>query len=461
MKAFTMGVCFLCISSICWGAIGVNVDVAQWDVSGGAGQWQSPLITITNTGDEAAKVNIRAMNTGPAGWTLAAAPGLNTFAMQYGDGSTWNPMQTADATLFSTLGAGLNNTFYLKYQSPTSINPITTDVQSSVVTVSVVSGLAAEWMMETVDSCNCEWPVSIAVDSMSYPHILYMENNFMLKYAKWTGSEWIIQSIEYASSSPVTLCLDKNDVPHIAYFNPSDSSLRYAKWTGSQWLFSTISDDCRDQFISIITDNSNIPHVLYGANTGGVNCVKWTGSQWEVEQDNLPGEIGVLKVDSNDHLHIISFGNGSCELNTWTGTEWVTEGFYGEGDEDNPESCGNISFDLDSNDNPHIVYYGEGGGTKYAQWTGSEWNITLLDPDLLNYAILDLDTSDVPFVSYKSTSGTEILSRHWTGSGWQTQTLVSDAQYDYPQSMIIDKNNNMHISYIGEIGNNLKYAGWK
>ena len=72
---------------------------------------------------------------------------------------------------------------------------------------------------------------SIALDSHGRPHIAYYD--FMkkdLKYARWTGTAWVITTID--SSGDVgkfaSLALDSFDLAHISYYDLTHNSLKYA-----------------------------------------------------------------------------------------------------------------------------------------------------------------------------------------------------------------------------------------
>ncbi|MCB4790568.1 MAG: hypothetical protein LHV68_01655 [Elusimicrobia bacterium] len=136
-KVITWALC-LNMGSLCFGGVGIEVNSTQWDAgSGGAVTRTSPQITVTNIGDEPAKVQIRAANT--SSWTLGAAPGLNTFAMQFGTGQNWTSISTSNLNLVSSLAPSTAHNFNFRFQSPSSINPIITNTQSSVVTLSVMA----------------------------------------------------------------------------------------------------------------------------------------------------------------------------------------------------------------------------------------------------------------------------------------------------------------------------------
>ena len=69
------------------------------------------------------------------------------------------------------------------------------------------------------------------MDSADSPHIGYRENYaYDLKYARWTGSAWDIQTVDstgYVGVSP-SLALDSAGNPHISYYDNTNDDLKYA-----------------------------------------------------------------------------------------------------------------------------------------------------------------------------------------------------------------------------------------
>jgi hypothetical protein len=75
---------------------------------------------------------------------------------------------------------------------------------------------------------------SLALDSAGNPHISYYDaTNRALKYAKWTGSAWSIQTVDsYGAVGLYTsIALDSAGNPHISYYDNTNGDLKYAKWT--------------------------------------------------------------------------------------------------------------------------------------------------------------------------------------------------------------------------------------
>ena len=88
------------------------------------------------------------------------------------------------------------------------------------------------------------------------------------------------------------------------------------------------------------------------------------------------------------------------------------------------------SLKLDSNDNPHISYYGS--GLSYAKWNGSIWNIETVDWDRGCCSSTVLDSDKHLYISYFNRSSLKYAI--WTGSGWNNEVIneniTSGGNYD-------------------------------
>jgi len=115
-----------------------------------------------------------------------------------------------------------------------------------VLQVAVNSICTAGWIIETIDS-NCMASRSpIVLDSNDYPHVSYFGStpeSVLAKYAKWTGTEWKIETIADnlpKTTSHISLCLDSENYPHITYCDRTYNDIKYAKWTGIKWDIQTV-----------------------------------------------------------------------------------------------------------------------------------------------------------------------------------------------------------------------------
>jgi hypothetical protein len=157
-----------------------------------------------------------------------------------------------------------------------------------------------------------------------------------------------------------------------------------------------------------------------------------------VDSTNQP-HISCLN-DNGDILYL-SLKNGQWEVNH------VDSGSSG------------TSLVLDSSDNPHICYQGfnGNGGLKYASWTGSGWNIQVVDPEGGDYGIsLALDQQGNPHISYEcensdgSDTG-ELRYASWNGAKWVIQSVEKTGATSLTSALAFDSEGIPHICYHMEI----------
>lgn len=111
---------------------------------------------------------------------------------------------------------------------------------------------------------------------------------------------------------------------------------------------------------------------------------------------------------------------------------------------------------LDSQNNPHVIYYSTGDGSlKYAVRTGGIWDIDSLGINNLGYpASLALDSQDIPHISYHDGTTYSLKYAVKSGGTWIIETvdgsypIVSAGQYN---SLVLDSQDNPHISYSASI----------
>jgi len=96
--------------------------------------------------------------------------------------------------------------------------------------------LSSQWVNETaLPSESCTWK-SIAVDSQDNIYIAYCTSSYPLdlKFAYYDSTEtWGTPYIDYEGSvgQYCNMILDDNDIPHIAYYDATNSRLKYATWS--------------------------------------------------------------------------------------------------------------------------------------------------------------------------------------------------------------------------------------
>jgi hypothetical protein len=104
---------------------------------------------------------------------------------------------------------------------------------------------------------------SLALDAEGRPHISYYDwDNGKLKYARWTGANWLVQVVDNAGGlcMRTSIALDTKDRPHITYCW-NYGGLKYARWTGSEWWVQNV--DSNSRYSSLALDAADLAHVSY------------------------------------------------------------------------------------------------------------------------------------------------------------------------------------------------------
>jgi len=336
---------------------------------------------------------------------------------------------------------------------------------------------AGEWRIEAVDSSttvDVGGYNSLALDSSGYPHISYCDyTNDDLKYARWDGAEWRIETVDSADDvgEYTSLRLDDFDNPHISYYDDTNVDLKYACWDGAAWQIETVDSEGEvGSFSSLALDSSDYPHISYcDWDNDYLKYARWDGSNWQIETVDSEGITCYyisLALDSNDYPHIsyCDYTNGDLKYARWDGSEWRIETVDSEG------YVGSFtSLALDDYVFPHISYNDSDNRVlKYARWDGAEWRIETVDSEgdvgQYTYTSLELDSNDNPRISYGYFLvwvGYDLKYASWDGSSWHIETVDSEGNVGSFSSLALDFSDNPHISYCDEGNGNLKYARYE
>ena len=274
----------------------------------------------------------------------------------------------------------------------------------------------SDWNIKTVDSIH--WGVtwtSIALDSSGYPHISYREigNIKGLKYARLTGTGWELERVE---TSPTgvgaysSIAIDDSGRPHIAYGTGTGANLRYAFFTGSEWLKQTVDSVGRvGEYCSMALQFGMTPYISYLSYVDGFLDLKLTwraGDEWQFEMVDTEREAGwgtSIAIGSNGYPQIAYYSRDPYELRIarWSGSEWILESLDILGG-----TQGGTSIALDSYGYAHVTYHDNvSEALKHAYWNGSSWQTEMIDNQYFStgvYNSIAIDRLDNVHVAYHS-----------------------------------------------------------
>jgi len=180
------------------------------------------------------------------------------------------------------------------------------------------------------------------------------------------------------------------------------------------------------------------------------------------------GRFTSIAVDSIDKIHISYYDNISCDVKyaTNAGGSWTTYVIDGE---DDVGQCTSIA--VDSRDKIHISYYDyTWGALKYATNSGGSWALQTVEPCTPTSTggwdgSIAVDSNDNIHISYIGVYYYNMYSPYISlkyatnvGGSWSTYAVDSTGDAEFDNSIAVDSNNHIHISYHDNTNSNLKYA---
>jgi len=192
---------------------------------------------------------------------------------------------------------------------------------------------------------------SIAIDKKGVPHVVYQNMSStqrVLRYAKLEQSTWTIYTIESVNAvvdfAPC-IKIDKNDSPNIVYYRGRNIGLKYMKWRGTTWYIETVDNqDSTGLHLWLALDKHDVPHIsYYDATLKCLKVAKKVGDGWYIVVVDSSADVGQyssIDIDMDGVIHISYFDNTNKDLKyaklvntnpelSWTGEEnYVSGGVY-------------------------------------------------------------------------------------------------------------------------------------
>jgi PKD repeat protein len=196
----------------------------------------------------------------------------------------------------------------------------------------------AAWQIETIDTYGEVWDTSIALDADNRPHISYLDSGYAaLRYAYYDGAAWQIETVDSDGNTGycASLALDTAGRPHISYNDFGNGDLKYAHFDGAAWQIETV-DSVGDVGwdSSLALDAAGRPHISYRDNSStALKYARYDGATWQIETVDNDGNVGYytsLALDATGRPHISYYDHTNSALKyAWQGYVPPEAGFTG------------------------------------------------------------------------------------------------------------------------------------
>ncbi|HPQ70459.1 MAG TPA: hypothetical protein PKW95_15120 [bacterium] len=367
--------------------------------------------------------------------------------------------------------------------------------------------LLTGWLVETVDViqyADRATHTSIAVDSDAQPHIVYWENvltvaDSHLYEAIRADDQWTTQAIltDRRPDGYPSLEIDPDDIAYLSFFDrlpitedgkTGQGVLAFAVKSAGVWSAQVAAahpdQESVGYFNSLAVDGDGFAHIGYRAKAEdeyGFDALGYTDNEsgaWEYlllsvndEPENVTARHISLAVDGTGKTHLCqgsgSLGMGGIGYFTNAGGDWTSGGIPGGYDKSN------CSLALDNDDEPYIAFqyaevdWGEDDDVYalgFAQRDGCSWAWVTIDPAIWRVgsdaylAIDDQGKAHLAICGF-DVDGNPVLKYITNASGEWARGVV-DPQYEsgYGASIALDGDGYVHVSYIDQTNNAIKYA---
>jgi hypothetical protein len=286
-------------------------------------------------------------------------------------GGYWNPADNG-AYYVSTTWQGVTDTSGNLAGPPVPLGQFNVDIASST------TDFAASTQSDMVEDAN------------GTLHVAYYDSNDqVLKYAtRSAGGVWSAASVIDSAAGAgqfVSIALDANGHPGVAYYAGGTADLKYAHFDGTNWSTVTVdSYHSTGGFPSLVYDANGLPAIAYWRKASGdLRLARFDGSTWTIQTLDAAGNTGrfpSLKLDPNTHRLALAWEDHDGGAFKYASEN--TDGTFATTivDSSTSEGGGYVSLAFSPvTGNPAFSYYDAGkGDLKFAAYSSGAWQIAHL-----------------------------------------------------------------------------------
>ncbi len=267
--------------------------------------------------------------------------------------------------------------------------------------------------------------ISLEIDASGRPHIAaYLSTSSVAIYFVWDGMQWDSYSVLPAQTSGgqfISLALTDGGMPVVAFNNTTSGNLSFAKFNGSGFDSEEVDNVSTTgdyySFISLQLDSNDQPHIAYcqGPAVGSCSELRYAafdGTNWAAEAVDRTGGLDVgyyasLALDSQGEPMIAyHIDNTSLNLAYRDGGNWTNRVVQ------NSDTGWYVNLAFDKADRPALAYYQPSDSSlQYIYLDRDEWlqNMNPVRVGAGQYTSLELDAADNPVVASWDTNATNYV----------------------------------------------------
>ncbi len=324
-------------------------------------------------------------------------------------------------------------------------------------------GVGRFWARETVEAGTPSGlHTSVVLGPTGAPHITYIDRGSdAVKYAVLRPGGWDIEVVDINGgfTGGTSLVLDATGRPHVSYFNGRAGMVVYAVRNESAWQRTPVD---RGSFLgpnSLAVDSSGLVHLAYAFPNAKLQYASWDGARWTIEQVDTR-RIAVhylsLALDSDDRPHIAYYGNASLNYASWSGQAWTLETVDASG---NTGLYASLALDVD--DVAHVAYRDfVTRDLRYARLANGSWQLETVDSagDAGWFASIAVDEENVVHMAYYERIRSELRHARRQSTAWFVEQVDSEGVVGWDTSLAVDSQGDPHISYYDWSRGSLRYA---
>jgi hypothetical protein len=286
------------------------------------------------------------------------------------------------------------------------------------------------WTIETVGSSAGSLRTGLALGSDGEPRVAHYDADNALVFAKRDASGWTRETV--ATPTPelrdVSLALDADGRPHIAFLAADPDDVRYAVLDGAGWAVETVADTVNlPASVALAVDTSGSPRVAFLDNGFGVRIAS-RGTPWTVVDVATGAQYAnavALALDGANNAHLAFHDSDARDPIYATDVSGV---FELETVEDAATFGASPALAL-AGDEIWVAYYdGDAAHLRAAVRSSGGWQATALDTESAGRGVaLAAEPDGTLHAVYRATLADDLIYGSGTPASW-TREIITQAQ---------------------------------